>query len=499
MSDPATGCRPPATGKSLLALGVAALTAAAIVVTGGNLAAAIAPALLAAAIVALILAPLRACVMSLIFLSILADAPQDNPMSGHWRSPLYGLGELLCNNLSTTFGVPMPLSGIDLIAIVLLVRVALSQRTIVAAPLRVAAGAFFAALVALAAAGAARGGNGDAAYWQVRQLAWMPGFIFLAAHALDDDAALVRLSRLILAAALIKSAVGFYFRFAIAAPNGIESPVILSHSETLLLCLSIAILAVRWLEQPKASALLYFPPILAAIWLNNRRLAWVGLTASAAILWNFVRWNAGKRALARTVLIALPLAVAYVAAGWQSDAPAFRPVAAARTVISPRRTVVKAGADSSTRAREIENFNLSQTLREHPLGTGLGHPYEEAIKGPDISSDFALYRYIPHNEVLWMMTAAGPFGFFLLWCLFAVGIFLAARSHRFARTPVERCAALASLCGQVLFLIQAWGDMGTQSWSAVWLASVSLATAGTLAVRTGAWAWHPAPQPVSCA
>ena len=68
-----------------------------------------------------------------------------------------------------------------------------------------------------------------------------------------------------------------------------------------------------------------------------------------------------------------------------------------------------------------------------------------------------------------------------------VGIYLAARSHRFARTPVERCAALASLCAQVMFVIQAWGDMGTQSWSAVWLASAALATAGALAVRTGAW------------
>ena len=142
---------------------------------------------------------------------------------------------------------------------------------------------------------------------------------------------------------------------------------------------------------------------------------------------------------------------------------------------------------ASTHAREIENFNLSQTLRHHPLGTGLGHEYEEAEKGPDISGSFALYRYIPHNSVLWMLTAGGPLGFFLLWWLFVVGIFLAARSHRMARTPHDRSAALGALCAQLLFLIQAYGDMGTQSWSTAWLAAAALAVAGRLAVSTGAW------------
>ena len=446
----------------------------------------------AVAFMALLFAPLRSCVFSLVFLSLIADAPQDNPMSGHWHSPLYALGQVLCSNWSGTFGISaLPFSGIDVAGFVLLVRAALSaDRARLAAPLRSAAAAFFATVVLLAAAGAVRGGSADAAYWQVRQLAWMPGLIWLSAHALDGESGFLRLSQLIVAAALVKSAVGLWFHFFVALPRGIDSPVILSHSETLLLCLAVALLAARWLERPNAASLrslLFLPPILAAIWLNNRRIAWVGLTASAALIWNFARWNAGKRALARGALFAVPLAVAYVAAGWQSDAPAFKPVAAARTVISPRRTVQRAGADSSTGAREIENFNLSQTLRLHPLGTGLGHPYEEAIKGPDISADFALYRYIPHNEVVWMLTAGGPIGFFLLWSLFVVGIYLAARSHRFARTPVERCAALASLCAQVMFVIQAWGDMSTQSWSAVWLASAALAAAGALAVRTGAW------------
>src|SRR5205823_14279352 len=113
-----------------------------------------------------------------------------------------------------------------------------------------------------------------------------------------------------------------------------------------------------------------------------------------------------KRALARLGLLAAPLFAAYVVAGWGSPASVFRPVAAIRSMVAADKSAH--GADESTESREIENYNLSQTLRRHPLGTGLGHEYEEVVRGPDISSSFALYRYIPHNSVLWLMSAAGP-------------------------------------------------------------------------------------------
>ena len=66
-------------------------------------------------------------------------------------------------------------------------------------------------------------------------------------------------------------------------------------------------------------------------------------------------------------------------------------------------------------------------------------------------------------------------------------MFLAARSHRHARTPLQRMSALASMCALMLFLVQAYGDMGTQTWSTTWLVSAALAVAGRLAASTGAW------------
>jgi hypothetical protein len=482
-----------AAAAALLVSGVAIATVLGAVASNGNPIVAVAPALVVLALYALWTAPLRACIFALFFLCIIADVPQDDPMSGFWRSPLYFVGQLLCTNWSKTFGVQaLSFSGLDIAAGMLLLRTVFEPGGArLAKPLRAASVVFVATLAALAVAGIARGGSFDAAYWQTRQLAFLPLLLWLCAFALRDSSDWRRFGHLIVAAAIVKALVGLYFHYLIALPGGIDSPVIVSHSETLLFCLSVTLLLARWVEHPDRYALrrcLFALPLLClAIWLNNRRIAYVGLGTSLSIVWLLGRWNVAKRTVARLSLLAVPVVVLYVIVGWESPAVAFKPVAAIRTLVSPDKSVEKAGADTSTRARDIENFNLSQTLRQHPIGTGLGQPYVEAIKGPDISKAFELYRYIPHNDVLWMLTAGGPVGFLLLWSLFLTGIFLAARSHHLARTPLHRCAAAVSVCAQVLFLIQAWGDMGTQNWSAAWLMAAALASSGRLAVETGAW------------
>lgn len=476
----------------------ALITLAAILATGGSIGAAVAPVLAIGVLYLALKAPLKACAVALFFLAIIADAPQDNPMDGLWRSPLYFIGQVLCSNWSASFGIPgASFSGMDLFALLLLARsVHERPRGESASVLRAALLVFFGTVAGLGVMGFLRGGAMGNAYWQVRQLLFIPVFAFILIEAAPGAALL---GRVVLTAALVKVAAGLWFYFLIARPGGLQPPFITSHSDTLLFCLSLTVMLVRWLERPDRASLLralwMAPLILTAVWLNNRRMAWVGLGAVFATVLLLTPWTRGKRALGRLGLLLVPLFAAYVVAGWGSSAAAFKPVGAIRTIVATRDDKA---ADSSTRSREIENYNLAQTLRQHPFGTGLGHGYEEVVKGPDISKDFALYRYIPHNSVLWMLTAGGPLGFFLLWSLFVTGLFLAARSHRAAATPGQRMAALGALSAQILFLIQAWGDMGTQNWSTTWLVAAALAVSGKLALETGAWpayslepAWTP--------
>ncbi len=476
---------------ALAVAGAGALTLLAIFFTGGSLAAAVAPALALAVLYLAFRAPLRTCVAVLMFLALIADAPQDNPMAGLWHSPLYAVGQVLCNNWSNTFGIAaLSFSGLDALTVLLLLRAAFSPadaRT--ALPLRRALGLFFAAVLGLGALGIGTGGAFGNAYWQVRQIVYIPVFACLLTAALQETGDHLLLGRIVVVAALVKTAVGLWFHFAIAQPRGLQPPFLTTHADTLLFCLAITLVFVRFLEQPDLKSLRrclwIIPLVLWAVWLNNRRIAWVGLFGAFLVVWQFTPRSRVKRKLVLLGSFAVPFAALYVAAGWGSSAPAFKPVASIRTLVATKDGT--RAADSSTRSRQIENYNLAQTMRRHPLGTGLGHPYEEVVKGPDISKSFALYRFIPHNSVLWMMSAGGPLGFFLLWSLFVTGIFLAARSYRCAVHAADRIGALSALCAQLLFLVQAWGDQGTQSWSPAWLVAAALSVAGRLAVATGAW------------
>jgi hypothetical protein len=480
---------------ALVILGSMALAAVAL---SGGVAAAVATPVIAAVVVLVVWrAPFTISALGLMFLSLISDAPQDSPMADLWRSPLYWLGAVLCNNWSKSFGISaLPFSGTDVLCVLLLGRVALRRLAGRAPPMAdaiwKAMAVFLAAIAALTLLGAAGGGDLGVAYWQVRQLVYIPVFVLLLAEALPGPEDQRLLAPLIVVAALIKAADGLFFYFAIARSMEISPPYITSHTDTMLFCLSLTLLAIRWLDNPDPKSLRrclwLIPPLLAAIWLNNRRIAYVALVATFAVVWMFTQRNAARRFLARGLLAAAPLLAAYAAMGWETDALVFKPVASIRTVMEAEK-------DSSTRSREIENFNLSRTLRMHPLGMGLGRPYEEVEKGPDISGAFALWRHIPHNSVLWMMAAGGPLGFPLLWAPFLVGMYLAARSHRFARTPLERMSALGAMCSLLLFLIQAYGDMGTQNWSTTWLVAAALAVAGRSAVANGAWPFAPQWEP----
>jgi hypothetical protein len=144
--------------------------------------------------------------------------------------------------------------------------------------------------------------------------------------------------------------------------------------------------------------------------------------------------------------------------------------------------------DASSATRDIENYNLLQTLKGNKLlGSGWGHEYKEVSKAYDISKFFAQYKYIAHNNVLWLWTIGGPVGFTFIWLPLVLGFFFARRSYLFAASPMDRAAALAVLGVLVSFVIEAWGDMGTQSMNCTMLAAAAIAVSGKLATATGAW------------
>lgn len=480
-----------------ISLGLVGLSGAAsftlVLVTDGALLPSIAPLVVTAVALTIIWSPPRATALVLLFLALGIGSPQDNPMAGLWRSPLHPVGCWLFRNVSQNIpGIPLPFSGLDvltmLLALAILLRPA-AERPRCAMPVRAALAVFAGAIGLLVLEGRLRGGDFEPMYWQIRQLALLPLVAWALSSALDVKRDVRAVVRVCFAAAFLKLALGFYFYFAVARPSGLSPPDITTHSDTVLFCACVGFCLFAWLESPTRRilrwGLLLTPVLLLGIYLNGRRLAYIGLVAVVAIAFVFARRRRSGRLVIRWTLVLVPFAVLYGAVGWGSSASWAAPVASLKSVIAPGQARTEAA--SSTRYRMIEDYDLARTVRAHPLGTGFGHPYETVVKPPDISVFFALYRYIPHNEVLGLLSVGGPLGFFLLWAVLVVTIFLAARSHGLARGPLERATALGALAVPVLYAIQAFGDMGTQSWVTTWLLACAIAFAGQQAARVGAW------------
>jgi hypothetical protein len=486
--------------RGLLAALLGALTLAtigAIVAGGGRLPVALAPVLAAAVIYGLWRAPVRASALVMLFLILALENPGD--AGGRWQSPLAPLGALLLANLNLSLPVrALRFTGLDVL-MGLLIVVILARRAVRAGvdrsevpparPMRWAAALWLGTVLALWAYGLARGGDFRNSLWQCHQLLWVPLAYFVFQSALRGTRDYGALARVVVAAACVKAGLALWVRLTVSASADVL-PTATSHGDSILFACAFALVVALVVEEAvpgrAVAAGLVLAPLAAGMVANNRRLAWVEVAAALLAIHASATATRLKRTVKRAVLLAMPLLVLYGAAGWTSTARVFAPVRIARSLTAAR-------SDWSTAMRDIENFNLLWTLRDHPLvGTGFGHEYVEKVKAVDISSIFPQYRYVPHNSVLGLLAFGGALGLTGIFLTLAVGVFLAARAHRFARTPADRAAALTVIAAVIVYLGQAYGDMGLVSWTGTFLLAPARAVASRLATATGAW-----PAPVS--
>ena len=235
-------------------------------------------------------------------------------------------------------------------------------------------------------------------------------------------------------------------------------------------------LAFAWEERSRAGIRLLAgltPFLVVAVYMNNRRLAFVAMATTVLVAYLMMQPSKLKRRITLLGLGALPLLGAYFIIGANSTNPFFAPAHALSTVSN--------STDASSATRDIENYNLSITLKHALLmGTGFGHEYEEVVRAWDISSTHPLYLFIPHNSVLWLVSVGGLVAFPLLWAPYFGIAYFAARAHRLAQHPRVRAATLVSLCIGVIVMLQAWGDMGVNSYTPGVLYAVGFAVAARL-------------------
>ncbi|MFO0756279.1 MAG: hypothetical protein U0359_07290 [Byssovorax sp.] len=456
---------------------------------------ALAPVALAAGVWALLRAPPHLTAISVFFLAIVVDNPKEHPFEDRFVSPLKPLGVALYENLNTLTGVgALRFSGSDvLLAALFLAAIAKERRSSAVPPppaLSKVLGIAWLSVIWMELWGMLRGGDFKASLWQARPLFWAPVIALVFARSVRGPADHLLVGKAVILAALIKASFAIYFYFIVCRPLGYYPGYATTHSDTVLfVAASVIALAIALEERKLPTALASLAVLLwvgLGIIVNGRRVAYLSLTGSIAAIRLVLPDSPIRRSFDRLLVRVVPIAAVYLALGWTSNAAVFGP---ARKVAS-----LFSAEDRSAGMRDIENFNLTADFKHHLLtGIGFGNAYNELTRPEGIEQIFPLYRYIGHNSILWLHNAGGLVGFASFWLQPALLSYLAARSYRFATCPRDRAAALACLSVVVIFGVQAQGDMGLNSWTAMFFLGMSLALSAKLAVASGALSFPHAP------
>ena len=492
----------PDAGKriALLPLGLLVLTGGATVaqavIWDGDIVATIVPMAVVLSLWLLWVAPLRKPLMLLVFLGLALDKPGD--AAGRWVSPLAPIGGLLIANLNQSVNIPALKVSLLIVLLGGLLAIRIYRRlsstgvepeaAMPASPMLWALGGSLMTALWVSAWGAARGGDLQMTKIQLQVFIPLSLIAYLLSVSLRNRD-YKTLAILVVAAASVKAVMAIWVRWTVPYHGTQELEYTTTHGDSMLAACAVVILMSVFFEAPTRRharwIFLITPLLFAGMVANNRRLAWVQLGLSMVTLLAINPRSRPTRALMRAVVYGMPLILLYGAAGWSSSSPVFAPV---RTV----RSLGDANVDRSTFYRDTENFNLVYTFYENRLlGSGFGHPFEQAVNLDDISRDFKEWRFLPHNSILGLLAFAGVFGFCGLWLAPLVGIFLAARSYRHATLPEHRMAASVAMASVLVYTVHCWGDIGFTEPRSIFLVGAGLAVAGQLAVSTGAWPGRP--------
>lgn len=481
----------------LIALGMAILTVAAILVSDGNVAVALAPVVAIAFLYLLAKVPMRYPVLVVLFLGLTLENPGDDTASGLWKSPLYLAGALLLGHWNLTVPVhALFFSGIDLL-LVFFFGLAVYRR-ITASPLdragfvETASPLRFFGIVTICGAllievwGVLRGGmDFPNSLWQVQRIVYLPLLFFLFHYAFRGPRDQAAVGKAIILAACVRAAAAWGIRHFVT-PNDIDHmPTATSHPDSMLFAGAFCLCVALFLELPTRKHLalcsIVLPILTMGMIANNRRLVWVEIALALLVLFFVMPMTKVKRRIVRWTVMGIPAFLLYLVVGWSKQGGIFKGAALLRSIVDSK-------SDASTAWRDWENFDLVYTLKSSPIfGIGYGHPYVEQAKLSDVTQFYKLEKFVPHNSILGLWAYGGLVGFTLLWMFVVVGAFFAARSYKMATRRIDRAAALSCTLMLVIYLAHCYGDLALGTWASVFLVAAALSVSGKLALTTGAW------------
>lgn len=441
---------------------------------------------------AILRAPLRATMLTLMFFALTLENPAEIPAAGQWKSPFFTMGALLLTHFKTVIGGPWFFGGMDLMLAAASVRWYLNRkRTGIITPrpmIRLAQYCYATILFTFVVGKIHSGGDNSMAIWQIDRVMYLPAVFLLCQAAFTGPNDYLAVGKVAFVAAILRSLQAMYVRAVVPEVidpvyNESSLPYTTTHHDSILFATGTAIIVAMLVSRVGKRALwptlLGTPILLGGMIANDRRLVWIDIAFVLIAIYFITEQNAFKRRLQKVVLVMIPVVAGYIAAGWESKGGIFKPV----QII---RSAVDSSSDGSTAWRDLENFNLIYTIKQHPIiGTGYGHGFWEAWPLPEVSYD--LERFIPHNSILGLWCYGGYIGYTGITLLWVGGIYFAIRAYYRSKVPLEKTAGLVAMGVVLVYYSQCFGDLGLGAWTCVFLVSPAIAIACKLAVKNGGW------------
>jgi len=363
-------------------------------------------------------------------------------------------------NLSVYTPIPLRFSMVDLLIVLTGVGLAVQRLRARHEPLRM--GAFGWAIVAYFSVfllgiviGAARGGawKPDVALNELRAPVHLCVSYFLAANLIRERRQLQVFMWLFVLVVGIKAVQAILnYLEARSLPYWLDA--VSSHEDVVFWAPAVA-LAVAALVLGVRTRLAYAlfavqPIILAAEFLSNRRVGFIGLGVTLVAVTVLLFFSHPRRAAAITALGSI-VVISYTLLFWDAEGPVAQPLRALRTIIDPSGLALV--DQFSNTWRDIENENIAYTVQQLPVtGVGLGQRYLFEREPSEVP--FEYWRFITHNAPLWLWLKAGPLGALALWFLVARALLISAALYRRLPEPSLRLVIalpIALVVSQIVF------------------------------------------------
>ena len=486
-------------GNVVWAMGAAVIGVALMVLLDNNPAMLVVLPLLALAFAAMVRLPAATLLHVVLFVALLLDNTTERPGRNLFHTPLHAPGALLYETLSKSLHLPIKFTGLQLLVLLIFTIVGVrsmfspkvpGQHKSIAQPVVQFCLIAMVDLLAMLIWGLGRGGQINYAIVQMQTMFFVPVMTLLFALCFKSTRDVKRLLSTFVAVGFFRALLCIYYWITVVrhlasdgGGEGGDGTYVTTHSDSILAAVAVLICMLRIYQLPRIRSYLQAAMILPVVGLgiiaNNRRIAFVAI--ALGFFFSYVAApSAFKRRVHQTALALMPLLILYVGAGWNAHGGWAKPVQSLRSVVEQK--------DASSETRDIENYNLLQTLKVGAVaGSGFGHKYRELVKAYDISGIFEAYRYVPHNSVLWFWSAGGLLGFTFYWMFVSVGVFTAARVVRVSQNLHERTLGMVAICSVAAWGAQSFGDMGLMSWMGGLIVASSLGTTAAVAAQNGAW------------